>query len=145
MTLAERIKEAMGTRTPAELARAAKVTPAAVTQWLDGTTKSLKAEKAALLEAETGYRAGWIVTGRGPKRLTDTGEPTDMDAESAELLAIFRLLSEPGRFVLTQSAHTLVSAGLTRGGALTSAQLAQIDSFRARASGSSYKRVKKHG
>lgn len=69
MGLAERIKEAMGEMSPAELARAAQVTPASVTFWLDGSTKSLKAEKAALLEQATGFRASWIVTGKGPKRI----------------------------------------------------------------------------
>lgn len=68
MGLAERIKEAMGDMTAAELARQAKVTPGAVTQWLDGTTKSLRGEKAALLEAATGYRATWLATGKGPKK-----------------------------------------------------------------------------
>lgn len=68
MSLAERIREAMGELTPAELARRAQVTAAAVTFWLDGSTKSLKAEKAALLEQATGYNAVWLATGRGPKR-----------------------------------------------------------------------------
>jgi phage repressor protein C with HTH and peptisase S24 domain len=75
MGLAERIREAMGAMTPAELARAAQVTPASVTFWLDGTTKSLKAEKANLIEQATGYRASWIVTGKGPKRVTAAHEP----------------------------------------------------------------------
>jgi SOS-response transcriptional repressor LexA len=67
MGLKERIREAMGKMSAADLARAAGVTPGAVTQWLDGTTKSLRAEKAARLEVATGYRAAWIVTGKGPK------------------------------------------------------------------------------
>lgn len=69
MTLADRIKEAMGAKTPAEIARATKRSPAAVTQWTDGSTKSLKAETADLLEKATGYRASWIITGKGPKTL----------------------------------------------------------------------------
>lgn len=80
MSLAERIREAMGDMSAADLARAAKVTGGAVTQWLDGTTKSLRADKAALLEAATGYRASWIVTGRGPKRVEDApGVPAAME------------------------------------------------------------------
>jgi SOS-response transcriptional repressor LexA len=66
--------------TPAELARAAKVTPASVTFWLDGTTKSLKAEKAALIEQATGYRASWIVTGKGPKLAQQQLEPVNVTA-----------------------------------------------------------------
>ena len=72
MGLAERIREAMGDKSPADIARATQKTPAAVTQWLDGSTKSLKAETAALLEMATGYRATWIVTGKGPKKAEQT-------------------------------------------------------------------------
>ena len=69
MSLADRIKEAMGEKSPADIARATGKTPGAVSQWLDGQTKSLKAETAALLESATGYRAGWIATGKGEKRI----------------------------------------------------------------------------
>lgn len=69
MSLAERIKEAMGEKSPADIARATGKTPGAVSQWLDGQTRSLKAETAALLESATGYRAGWIATGKGEKRI----------------------------------------------------------------------------
>jgi phage repressor protein C with HTH and peptisase S24 domain/transcriptional regulator with XRE-family HTH domain len=71
-TLAERIREAMEGMSPADLSRAAKVTPGAVSQWLDGTIKSLKGETAARLEAATGYRSAWILTGEGPKRLFES-------------------------------------------------------------------------
>lgn len=67
MTLAARIKEAMGERSSADIARATGKSPGAVTQWLDGTIKSLKADTATKLEIATGYRASWLVTGRGPK------------------------------------------------------------------------------
>lgn len=74
----ERISEAMEAAglTPAELARATKSTASAITQWLDGTTKSLRAEKSALLELATGYRAQWIVFGTGPK-LVSAEPPSD--------------------------------------------------------------------
>lgn len=80
MGMAERIKEAMGDMSRAELARATGVSPASVTFWLDGTTKSLNAEKAAQLEKATGYRATWIVTGTGPKR---SGDKASQDATAA--------------------------------------------------------------
>ena len=69
MQLKDRIKEAMAYKgiKPAELARVTRKTPGAVSQWLDGTTKSLKGETAALIEGATGYRASWIVTGKGQK------------------------------------------------------------------------------
>lgn len=72
MSLADRIKEAMGTMSPADLARATKKTPGAVTQWLDGTTKSLKADTAAMLQAATGYSSSWLVTGKGEKLAAPT-------------------------------------------------------------------------
>ena len=69
MLLKERVKEAMESAgmKAADLARATKSTNAAVGFWLDGTTKSLKAEKSQLIEAATGYRANWIVSEKGPK------------------------------------------------------------------------------
>lgn len=58
---------------PAELARATGKTGGAVTQWLDGTIKSLKADTAAKMETATGYNATWLVTGRGEKRSEPDG------------------------------------------------------------------------
>lgn len=98
-TMAERIREAMGEMSPADLARAAKVTPGAVTQWLDGTTKSLRGEKAALLEAATGYRAAWIATGRGPKKVEGYVllEEGDVTPEDFQLLMDFHAMLEDDR------------------------------------------------
>jgi phage repressor protein C with HTH and peptisase S24 domain len=76
MSLKERIREAMGKMTQAELARAASVTDATVTFWLNGTTKSINGEKAVLLERATGYRANWLITGKGPKRV-ESAQQTD--------------------------------------------------------------------
>lgn len=74
--LSERIREAMGKMSPAELARAVDATPATVTFWLNGTTKSIKGEKAVLVERATGYRANWLISGKGPKRVEST-QPQD--------------------------------------------------------------------
>lgn len=76
MTLASRIREAMGDKSPADIARATKKTESAVSQWLDGTTKSLRADTAAMLEAATGYRAAWISTGKGAKRADNVAPAT---------------------------------------------------------------------
>ena len=67
MTLADRIKEAMGDRSPASVAEATKTSRGAVSLWMSGGIKSLKAETAARLEALTGYSAVWIATGKGEK------------------------------------------------------------------------------
>lgn len=73
MVLKDRIQEAIdqSEKTKAEIARNCGVTNAAVTQWLSGDTANLKADKALALEIATGYRAQWILTGRGPKKLAD--------------------------------------------------------------------------
>lgn len=68
MTLANRIREAIGEKSPADIARATKKSESAVSQWLDGTTKSIKGDTAAMLETVTGYRAAWISAGKGPKQ-----------------------------------------------------------------------------
>ena len=72
MTLQRRIQEAIRSalekgKTLADIARECEVSAAAVTQWKDGTTKSLKAESAVGLEVATGYRAMWLVRGKGHK------------------------------------------------------------------------------
>jgi transcriptional regulator with XRE-family HTH domain len=67
MELKDRINAAMhhAGLEKAELAARSRVTKAAVTQWLDGTTKSLKADKAESLAAATGVSIKWLVTGVG--------------------------------------------------------------------------------
>lgn len=74
MTLSERIKEARDSAgmSNAALARATGRSQGAVTQWLDGTVQSLKADTAAQIERATGYRATWLVTGKGAKRVEDS-------------------------------------------------------------------------
>ena len=52
---------------PADMARAADVSKPTVTFWLNGQTQSLKAASAAALELATGYRANWLIMGKGPK------------------------------------------------------------------------------
>lgn len=81
MTLGNRISEAINgardadkkPKTKAQIARECGVTSSAVAQWLSGNTKSLKGETAIALEQSTGYRAFWILHGKGPKTLD---EPT---------------------------------------------------------------------
>jgi phage repressor protein C with HTH and peptisase S24 domain len=117
MGLAERIREAMGRMSPADVARAAEVTPAAVTQWLDGTTKSLRAETAAKLEHATGYLASWIVTGKGPKRST-TNAVSEPAAEYRTSPTMQPILAwehpddlPPGEYVMIPRLDVRLSAG----------------------------------
>lgn len=74
MALKDRIKEAMDAAKlgPAEMARLAGVSKATVTFWLNGQTQSLKAHSASALEAATGYRASWLISGKGAKLVTET-------------------------------------------------------------------------
>lgn len=69
MSLQDRVNEAIQAsgKKPVEIARAIGKTPSAISQLMDGTTKSLKADTANGLEAETGYRSSWLVSGKGPK------------------------------------------------------------------------------
>lgn len=73
MALKDRIKEAMDAAKlgPAEMSRLADVSKATVTFWLNGSTQSLKAHSAAALEVATGYRASWLVSGKGPKLVAE--------------------------------------------------------------------------
>ncbi len=90
MNLAERIKEAIAHsgKTQAQIAAETSKSAGAVTQWLDGTTKSLRADTAAALERATGYRAAWLVTGKGPK-LVDAQNvaPADLGALRIPLIS----------------------------------------------------------
>ena len=67
MELKDRIKAAMNHAglEKSELAVRARVSKGAVTQWLDGTTKSLRADKAESIAAATGVSSKWLVTGFG--------------------------------------------------------------------------------
>lgn len=68
---------------PADLARATKSTPSAITFWLSGQTKSLKAEKAALIETSTGYNAQWIISGKGPQKINSPPDAAPDQRQSA--------------------------------------------------------------
>lgn len=77
MSLADRITEAIlsSGKRPVEVARAIGRTPSAISQLMDGTTKSLKAETAERLQQATGYRSAWLVSGKGPKLVSDNTAP----------------------------------------------------------------------
>jgi transcriptional regulator with XRE-family HTH domain len=93
MQLKDRIREAIegSGKSKADVARDCEVTNAAVTHWLNGDTKSLKAEIALGLEASTGYRARWILHGKGQKRVDDPYWPFSVP------LARFQGLTDKGK------------------------------------------------
>lgn len=65
--------------TKAAIARAGKVTPGAVSQWVSGDTKELKSQVAAGIQALTKFNAVWIATGKGPKHLESVTVRDDFD------------------------------------------------------------------
>ncbi|HCL3223705.1 LexA family transcriptional regulator [Pseudomonas aeruginosa] len=71
----ERIARAiqLSGKTKSEIAKLCDVAPSAVTQWINGDSKSLKAESAFALAKATGFRAEWITLGSGPERAIAVG------------------------------------------------------------------------
>jgi phage repressor protein C with HTH and peptisase S24 domain len=51
-----------------EIAKACAVANSAVTQWIDGTSKSLRPENLYALATATGFNAEWLAIGEGPER-----------------------------------------------------------------------------
>lgn len=70
MEINERIARALtlSGKKKGEAAKACGVANSAVTQWIDGTTKSLKPENLYALAALTGFNARWLAIGEGPER-----------------------------------------------------------------------------
>ena len=55
-------------KSKSEIAKLCDVAPSAVTQWINGESKTLKAESVFALAKATGYRAEWLTFGVGPER-----------------------------------------------------------------------------
>lgn len=72
---------------PASIARLLGCKPAAVYQWLDGSTKNLKEHLLWKLADITGYEARWISTGEGPQR-----QKKHMDARIAHAIEVMESL-----------------------------------------------------
>lgn len=68
-----------------ELAKAAGKSPAAVTHWLNGETKEIKADSAAGLQALTGFSSIWISEGRGPKKIGAATDPAGIIQSGLEV------------------------------------------------------------
>lgn len=60
-------------KTKSEIAKLCDVAPSAVTQWISGESKTLKAESVFALAKATGFRAEWITLGTGPERAVEAG------------------------------------------------------------------------
>lgn len=68
-------------KSKSEIAKLCDVAPSAVTQWINGESKTLKAESVFALAKATGYRAEWLTFGIGPEREEGqaSGEPDEKD------------------------------------------------------------------
>lgn len=79
-TLAERLQDAMAEEISAsDLARACDVSPAAVSKWLDGRTKALKADTLASAARALGVREEWLRTGKLPRERQNADEDRQVD------------------------------------------------------------------
>ncbi|MBJ7263148.1 MAG: helix-turn-helix transcriptional regulator [Burkholderiaceae bacterium] len=68
--------------TQVDIAKAAGVTKGAVNMWLTGQIRSLKLEYAVKIEEFFGYRAIWLVLGKGPKLVSDGTATPSVPLES---------------------------------------------------------------
>jgi len=68
-------------KSKSEIAKLCDVAPSAVTQWINGESKTLKAESVFALAKATGYRAEWLTFGVGPERdgVQVAGQPDEKD------------------------------------------------------------------
>lgn len=69
MDFRDRLMEALriAGKTRAQLADEIGVSPAAISHWTLGKVSTLRGQTAAKLEAATGVRSTWLLTGEGPK------------------------------------------------------------------------------
>lgn len=73
MALKDRIQEIIDAGfSKAAVARAAGVTPAAVTHWLSSGSKEIKGPAAAGIQVATGFSAAWVASGKLPKMASNT-------------------------------------------------------------------------
>ena len=78
MDLAERLRVAMrhANKSQSQIAAEIGKSTSAVSQWMTGSVKGLRADTANALEKATGCRAEWLVTGNGPRYIDDQGNVT---------------------------------------------------------------------
>lgn len=77
--LADRLQECLNDLDikPAELSRRAKVSKAAVSLWMNGTTKSLEGDNLVKTAAALGVEPRWLQSGLGPKKRAGSSSDTN--------------------------------------------------------------------
>ena len=90
MSSGQRIKEAREDLriSQPELAKRARVTKSAVSQWENGSTKELKADHLLAVAKALNVSPDWLATGRGPKQRTQ-----DVDQGSEPKVSLIPLLT----------------------------------------------------
>ena len=114
MELKDRLREVMegaGLK-KLQFAHAAGVSSGAVTQWLDGTTKAIKSNKAAALQAATGYSAVWIATGVGEKLVATAPARQDEQVTpgAMEIAALYDMIPLASRIKRVQAYNAATAA-----------------------------------
>ena len=106
MTLASRIKAAriaLGMK-KVELARAAGVTPGAVTQWENGTVANLRGEVLVAVSRVLKVSSTWLNTGKG-----DVGKAVSLSDQERDLLTHFRQISAVYQKTIIEMARALAA------------------------------------
>lgn len=98
---------------PLQLANATGVSSGAVTHWLDGATKSLKAETALKIQQATGYSAAWLITGMGEKLAKDAGSSVpsyEFSPSACELAVLYDMIPPKDRIKRAKAFSAAMSA-----------------------------------
>ena len=133
MTLSRRIKEVRATTglNKSQFGKLAGVSHAAVGQWENDETKSIKFSILMKIQKDTGFSAAWIDSGRGPKKVnqtTDTNRTESLrDVENSDSIkAKLELLSIDTKIELSKMTIEQMQRRLSK---LQPAQLEIIQSM----------------
>lgn len=111
MNRPERIAHAIETsgKSKSEIAKLCDVAPSAVTQWINGESKTLKAESVFALAKATGYRAEWLTFGIGPER-DEGAAPSEPDEKDYAVIPQYTAKGSSGSGYMND--HVEVLGGL---------------------------------
>lgn len=83
----------------------ADVSKGAVTQWLSGDTQELKGPSAANLSRSSGFRAQWLIDGKGSMMSDAVGAKPDLDEETERFLNAYGYLLKTFPAKMRANAH----------------------------------------
>lgn len=117
-TLKDRLALALEKRqmTQAELARATKTTEAAVSLWMNGTSKSMRSKALALAAAHLGCNMAWLANGSGVSGLgiddVAAAQQQHLDSlsdQESRLVSYFRRCTEEQKQGILGAAHGIAN------------------------------------